>query len=214
MKKLFIMVIISAISAMAEQVPTYKKTYYPNGKLERVVPYVDGKIHGIEKHYFWDENKYDGWSEYSYKNGFKDGLGISYFNNGQLHSMTTWKNGKRYGVFVRYHESGYVAVIQRIGKDGETIESRMYEDYDGKEKLGIKPNPLKSVGHENKKGNRHGSDITYWRNGKPKWVRIYDDGKEIYSSEYNSSYPGCTSEGIKIEGSGIFNKFKMKIGEQ
>ncbi len=196
------------MNLIADQKPISKKETI-NDREFAVTPYVNGKKHGVTKHYL-DSKLF---MEVPYKNGKKHGVLIFYYKNGDIHSITSWKNGKKYGIDTSYHENGYVATIWRIGKDGQDIEARTYGDGDGIEIKGIPPNPLKSVSHRNEKRDFHGPVIRYWKNGKPKWVRIFDDGKVIYSESYKVKYPGCTSEGLKIDGVGT-DWSKLKIGEQ
>lgn len=209
--KATILFTLLSMCLLAEQKAIYKKEIvkHPEGNYEISTPYINGKKHGIEIISFGNGAHID----IPYLNGKKHGVMISHHSDGSVSRISTWKNGTRYGVMTRFHESGYIAVISRIGKEGEVIETRTYEDYEGKVKSGIPPNPLKKMRRQIYEDRNHNIEITYWRTGKPKWVTIRDEGKVIYSGNYKVEYPGCTAEGLRIEGVGK-NWSELKIGEQ
>ena len=62
--------------------------------------------------------KTTGETQGSYKNGKKDGPFVSYHENGKLQSKGTYKNGERDGLWVRYHDNGKLS-SQGTHKNGK-----------------------------------------------------------------------------------------------
>lgn len=80
-----------------------KKTYYKNGKIHEIIPYVNGVAHGVKKEY------YDNGAlrlEVPYDSGFVHGNVIFYHTNGSLYSLTPRTKGKIHGTVKKYYSSG------------------------------------------------------------------------------------------------------------
>ena len=80
-----------------------KKTYYKNGKIHEIIPYLNGVAHGIKKEY------YDNGAlrlEVPYDSGFVRGNVKYYHTNGKLYSLTPRINGKIHGIVKKYYSSG------------------------------------------------------------------------------------------------------------
>lgn len=111
--------------------------YHPNGYIFRIVPYRNGKIHGVEKVYEKDGNLL---TESNYLFGKLNGQSIffskskiraisiyeedtiqkseTYFTNGKLKSVKNFKNGKSHGMDIEYYENGKISQIEyyELGK--------------------------------------------------------------------------------------------------
>ena len=67
------------------------------------------------------------WTDWTYKDGKLDGPGKIYYKNGQLQLEGTWKDGKSDGLWKGYYENGQLEV-ERTYKDGK--ENGLYKSYD------------------------------------------------------------------------------------
>ena len=72
-----------------------KKYYWPNGKLKHIIPYKNGKLHGIEKSYYRNGNPS---YEMLFTNGKKCGIEKRYYRNGDIMFEISFKNNIRYGI--------------------------------------------------------------------------------------------------------------------
>jgi antitoxin component YwqK of YwqJK toxin-antitoxin module len=128
----------------------------------------------------------------SLKNGKKDGLWISYRDNGQLWDKVTYKDGKVDGPYLTYHENGRLEYkgTYKVGKkngpwvsfheDGQLWFKGTYED--GKN-VGVwvnyyKNGQLWSKGTY-KNGKRVGPWIIYHDNGQLMSKGIYKNGEKV-----------------------------------
>jgi len=76
-----------------------KKRYYKSGALLRETPYVNGKIHGIDKWYYTSGALE---RETPYKKGKRHGIVKVYYKSGALRWEIPFVNGKMHGI-----ERGY-----------------------------------------------------------------------------------------------------------
>lgn len=78
--------------------------YHPNGNIR-----MEGKLNengerdGLWISYYDDGSK---WSESYYNNGLKDGHSITFFPNGQVRYVGEYKNDQKVGTWTFYDESG------------------------------------------------------------------------------------------------------------
>lgn len=68
---------------------TYKKTYWPNGKLQREIPYVNGEFHGLYR--WWHENGQLG-LEIHFVNEQQHGLKKWWSPSGELTDIDLYNN--------------------------------------------------------------------------------------------------------------------------
>ena len=73
----------------------------------------------------------------TYKDGKKDGPWIGYHDNGQLWSKGTFKDGKEDGPWVYYHDNGQL-YSKGTYKDGKKVGPWVYYNKDGTYKDGVK----------------------------------------------------------------------------
>ena len=77
--------------------------YYDNGQIRTKIPYVNDKIHGIEKEYY-ENGQLE--SEIPYVNGKKHGVQKWYYENGKLKWKKPYKEDRRYGYGGYYDDKG------------------------------------------------------------------------------------------------------------
>ena len=65
--------------------------YDSQGRVIKQIPYVNGRIHGIEKAFYPNGDKM---ITYTYKYGIKDGNAYAYNTNGTIHKKARYKNNK------------------------------------------------------------------------------------------------------------------------
>ena len=83
-----------------------KETYYPNGKLQmRGKLNNDGQKNGVWISYFENGQKN---SESNFKDGINNGYSMVWFPNGNVRYFGDYLNGKRSGTWTYYNEKGKV----------------------------------------------------------------------------------------------------------
>lgn len=80
-----------------------RKTYYENGRLESVEPYLNGKRNGVCIRYYMSGQTE---SEETYQNGYKNGTSRYYYENGQLESEQNYTSEYLDGEIKKYYENG------------------------------------------------------------------------------------------------------------
>lgn len=111
-KILIISVMFCFISISQSLSQTFEDLYYKNGLYYK--KFTDVPFNGTTK----------GLEQIPFKDGKVDGFVKTYFKNGKLKSKTLYKNGRRNGLHVRYHENGLLLgqVIYKKGKlHGESV---------------------------------------------------------------------------------------------
>ncbi len=100
------------------------RVYYVNGKLMKLIPYINGEKKGMEKGYYGS-----GKLEYecTYKNGVENGMGKLYYENGRIEREDNYSNGVFNGVMKEYNESGKL-VSQSLFKNGKVIYEKHYDE--------------------------------------------------------------------------------------
>ena len=146
----------------------------------------DGKKTGYWEDYF-DNGQLK--SKGSYKNGIKDGIWEDYFYNGKLESKGSYKNGIKEGIWEYYWDNG------QLGSKGSYKNGKLdgyWEDYGGNGKLESKGSY--------KNGEKEGIWEYYWDNGQLYSKGLYVNGKEdgIWMEYYNNGQLG--SKGLYKNG--------------
>jgi TonB family protein len=96
---LIIFLFVSVISAQEGLV----KTYFPNGKIQSEIFYINKIREGVAKLYYENGNLRQ---EFSYINGKVDGLVKEYYENGKLKLTYNIENGKKEGRVSMFKEDG------------------------------------------------------------------------------------------------------------
>lgn len=123
-----------------------EKTYYPDGKLEGEITYVDGQVNGVTRHWhpngvleseipvrnnvvegiakFWND-KGELLGTYEIRNG--TGIQKMWFQNGQLVGETQWINGQWTGRQTAYFEDGTLAGETYYIRNQKISKKKYYE---------------------------------------------------------------------------------------
>ena len=130
---------------------------------------TDGILNGpyVEYSYFRD-GQLEEMTTYTFKNGdfVEDGPYEYYYDNGQLESKTTYKNGELDGPVEEYHDNGQLE-SKTTYKNGELDGPTEYYYFDGQ--LEVK--------RTYKDGKPDGPYEWYYRNGQLEVKRTYKDGE-------------------------------------
>lgn len=100
-KKIFLLVFIYAMIVSAQE--GLIKTYFPNGKIQSEITYVNKIREGAAKFYYENGNIRQ---EFSYINGKVEGLVKEYYENGKLKLTYNIEEGKREGPVSLFKENG------------------------------------------------------------------------------------------------------------
>ena len=172
---LFVGVIVWAIgSNNADKKVTIKKEYYPNGRLQRETPFVEGKIEGIEKIYYESGELQ---AVILSKDGKKNGIEKAYYKNGTIQQESFYKDGKRNGIARRYYESGKLQQETPYQDDkANGISNLYYESGQLKDELLFVDDKINGI----QKGYYESGELKYER----PWVddKINGIAKEYYES--------------------------------
>jgi hypothetical protein len=120
---------LPALSKQVEEIPPVttpasavpKIENWPNGKVKSNEPMVDGKIEGLAKYFYENENPY---MEISYLNGQKHGKFKLYRPDGTIEQELSYKNDKLNGVSKWYDGSGDLTKIA-FYSDGAEVSSTL-----------------------------------------------------------------------------------------
>jgi len=135
------------INAIANRI---EKTYYQNGQLKTITPYVNGQKYGIEKKY-----RKDGTLQCE-----------TPYVNGKLHGIETWYID-RDGECQLLHEISYV--------NGEKEFQKEYMFSDDRKSYTMIP-------YVN--GKKHGTAISYWGDGTFRGEKFYNNGVNYGTSKF------------------------------
>jgi TonB family protein len=102
MLKIFVFIILLFTSIISAQ-DGLVKTYFPNGKIQSEITYINKIREGGAKFYFENGNIRQ---EYSYVNGKVEGLVKEYYENGKLKLTYNIENGKKEGRVSFFKEDG------------------------------------------------------------------------------------------------------------
>jgi antitoxin component YwqK of YwqJK toxin-antitoxin module len=158
--------------------------YYSNGKLESEYSYKNGKKEGLTKE--WNligELKFEG----SYKNGEKEGLIKEWHINGNQMFEGSYKNGKKEGLHIYWNENGDWTSIKNYDVKGS-------ESYLKKEDLSQEIRDMLPIKIKQRRNNYNGEVL--YKNTSILFSGVY---QEYYSngkleSEYN--YKNGKKEGL------------------
>ena len=92
-----------------------EKQFYENGQLRLLGNYnEDEERDGLWVSYFDDGTI---WSECEYKNGMKDGMNNAYYSNGKVRFAGFWKENQRIGEWNSYSENGELIDAETISME-------------------------------------------------------------------------------------------------
>lgn len=110
------------------------KEFYPNGNLERISSYQNGKLHGATKVFFPSGNLY---KDLNYKQGNLHGESKTFYYKVAFPQLANYKNGRRHGLWLWHF------------RDGTVREKRIYSHnqvgFLEKESRGMMPGKLQEV---------------------------------------------------------------------
>lgn len=195
------------------------KKYYPNGKVEHVLNYLNGKLDGIATFYYkngkkkeegtWKKNRWVGEYKYFYKTGGlrnewkynetgkRTGIQRYYYENGQVKLEGAWENGKESGPIVEFYDDGSVK-SERFFMNGK-IDQGKTAQYKRSEKTS---SGVVSVGGDSGSTTSDSGRVVV----KQKPV---EDAKPFDGNGFNEFY---NKEGLLIR-KGVFRNGYLKDGE-
>ena len=106
-----------------------RKYYHPNGAVESIETYKNGKYHG--KYLKFYENGTPS-IEQDFVAGAMEGLSIRYYPNGAVEERVTMKNNEENGPFQEYYDNGNVKTVGVYAPFGEesALEQGVLQEYD------------------------------------------------------------------------------------
>ena len=144
--------------------------------------------------------------------GELDGIQTTFFNNGKISTIKTYKNGKRNGLWKKYYKNGNLK--SKITFDNNGKENGTHTRYTESGKI------LSVINYKN--GMKHGEDISYhidsdiieqkqeYVNDKKHGLKMYNNQKgEIRTKSYYEKGDLVTSAYIKDEKNGTFITYKV-----
>lgn len=141
--------------------------FYRNGELTMEVPLQGKKYHGAYRTYH--ENGQPWALEYYFRNRVH-GPAFGWYDNGQLDYRGQYKDGKQWGIWEFFHETGglwYTGEHQ-----GEDISVGEWREYDEK-------GNLQSIKNYNGEGCPDGVFFDFDTKGNIRSLKIYDDNKLV-----------------------------------
>ena len=150
----------------------YYKKYTEVPFTGKVTGKTQGSFKNGKKHGFWVEYDRDGRvsKKVSNKNGKENTyVEYRYYDNGQLHSKVTYKEGKEDGPWIEYHKNGKLD-FKGTYKDGKRGGPWVYYHKDGQ---------LRYKGNW-KNDKRDGPWVSYHDDGQLKFKGNFKDGKKIF----------------------------------
>jgi hypothetical protein len=84
------------------------KYTYKEGVLVSEEPFVNGKIHGVAKHYYQNGNLH---TTIEYKEARRNGILVSYYETGEKHGDVPYSNGKINGTRHNYKKNGSLTMV-------------------------------------------------------------------------------------------------------
>ena len=97
-----------------------KKNYYKSGALWWEIPYVNGKMHGIEKWYYESGALM---AEIPYVDGKRHGIAKWYYASGALQIETPYVRGKMHGIVKSYEADKSNIDCLALYKKGHKVAS-------------------------------------------------------------------------------------------
>ncbi len=154
-----------------------QKMYWQNGRVMALTPWVNGTINGLQKSYYEDGKLC---AEMNYSEGKKNGITKIYRKSGRVITETNYNDDKKDGLEVTYNENGTELLRKENKRENEIIEG---DKQDGVTKTFYENSQLKSE-TPRKDGKIDGLCRTYWENGKTKREIPYTDGKKNGIEKY------------------------------
>ncbi|WP_298900940.1 CDC27 family protein [uncultured Psychroserpens sp.] len=122
----------SYLDKNAEEIPMIKlenetgviTAYFDNGKLSRVMEYMNGDLINSYKSYYYSGQLEN---EMTYKSGEYDGENIKYFSNGKVKTQISYLYGNRNGVSKEFREDGTIKKEENYLND-KIIDSKEYNE--------------------------------------------------------------------------------------
>jgi hypothetical protein len=103
-----------------------KKSYYPDGKIETIVRYKDGKREGKAQNFYKNGQVC---VEAEFKNGQKEGLYTWYFENGKPYITIEYKQNEQTGWQKGYHYNGAVKYEAKFNKGQPCTGMKTYDAF-------------------------------------------------------------------------------------
>ncbi len=176
--------------------------YYPNGKMMRLIPFDNGLEHGIAKE-FDEDSTIISITEYRRgmvimrekinrkdKNGLKQGLWKTFWDNDKTKSECNYINDKKNGFFKTFSREGNLLLIEKFINDEKQIDVPELRNLEVR--------------------------TDYYPDGKVKIVASYDNGvaegvRREYNKEGNIEQSYILKKGVII-GKGIVDENGLKQG--
>ena len=185
--------------------------YFPSGKIERVVHYDRGVLHG-KMQVFYENGLVK--AEGTFKQGVRQGKLISYFEGGEKLEESHYQDGKMVGELCRYYQNGMrMALVPYVegvphGNALEWFESgAMRASYrysngvlhsDGSNPAVILYNQDRAIieVQDFRSGQPVGMHIKYHDNGKESYKCSFKEGKKIGKEQFFSSRKAFRRGGV------------------
>ncbi len=106
------------------------RTYYPDGKLKSIIPYVDDKIQGVA-YFYYDNNENILRAEVAFSNDLPNGIYKEYHTNGAQKALLNYKNGILDGDAEFYYKTGALKIKGHY-KKGKKHGKWIFYDKNGK----------------------------------------------------------------------------------
>jgi len=201
------------------------RKYWPEGKLESVYNYLNGKAIGEYTLYHKDgwlsesgniTYTNSGLEQFDYKlldksgvithdgrtvDGNKDGEIREYWPKGNLESVYNYLNGKALGEYSLYHKDGWLSESGNITYTNSGLEQFDYKLLD---KSGVITHDGRTVD-----GNKDGEIRQYWPNGKVRFINHYEYGLRLMNFKEFNRKGLLIREGLCLDPecvSGLFGK--------
>lgn len=203
-----------------------KEIVFNNKKMQKLYkdsPWLQPKPEKVGEWKWYNESgqliKKGFYSEGKSKDGtiytFEDKKWIAYYSSGAISTTTTYKDGRKEGVFKSYYKNGNLYLIgnykrnKKVGEwkytytdGGYKVDLYVADKLEGQSKSYYKTGELHEIkNYEN--GKKHGESKTYYVNGQIKFERNYSNGLQIgESKDYNEngtlSFIGNYSNDLRV----------------
>ena len=139
---------------------------------------------------YWDNKRENKKEETNYKDGKRDELSTSWYENGQKKSEVNYTDGKGDGLFTAWYENGQIATEMNVKDKQDGLTTIWYENGQKKLEMNYKDGQEYGVytlwyenGQKKKEGNTKksrevGLYNSWYKNGKKESVANHKDGKK------------------------------------
>lgn len=161
------------------------KVFFDHQKLEKEIPYIAGKKHGIETWYWLNGDKR---FVVHWENGLKNGTLEEFLNDKTKSFLYTYVNGRKEGKQVTYHPNGNEEKVTYLRDGKEVMEIYKYDTGNNASELKTMPNSRE--------------EKTYYKNGQLKYIGVTDKERVTRTLYYRSGQVALemTKVGKDIEG--------------